>query len=133
MVDNIPAFGKYVFNNIMGNNQASTWNVLPAVLTTWSNLLANQGNKTQYELYKEQARSYIDTARQNSELIKNQGEIALMSMRQKHKLERGNDIVRVAARGGNMSGSNLDVAVRKEKIRKMNETILKANYTNQAM
>jgi len=133
MVEVIPNLSNYLTHNIMGSNQANTWNVLPAVLTTWSNLLANQGNKTQYELYKEQARSYVETARANADLIKKQGEIALRSMRQKHTLERGNDVVRIAARGGNMSGSNLDVAIRKEKIRKMDETVLKANYNNQAM
>ena len=130
MVNN---FGQYLFGNLMGSNQASTWNVLPAVLTTWSNLLANQGNKTQYELYKEQAKSYIDTARQNADLIKQQGEIALRNLRQKHTLQRGNDIVRIAASGGNMSGSNLDVALRKEKIRKMDEAALRGNYGNQVM
>ena len=123
----------YLRNNFMGNWNAGTANVLPAVLTTWSNLLANRGNKTQYELYKEQANSYVDTARENAKLIKSQGEIALRNLSYKHSLERGNDVVRVAASGTGMGGSNLDVIVRKEKIRKMNEATVRANYTNQAM
>lgn len=126
-------YGQYLFGNIMGSTPANTWNVLPAVLTTWSNLLANQGNQTQYELYKQQAKAYVDTARQNAELIKQQGEIELRNLRQKHTLQRGNDMVRIGARGGNMSGSNLDVALRKEKIRKMDELVLKGNYGNQVM
>lgn len=127
------SFIKYLFTNPVGNTKANTWNVLPAVLTTWSNLLANKGNKTSYELYREQARNYIDTAKKNAELIENQGEIALRNLRYKNKLERGNDVVRVAAGNGNMSGSNLDLLVRKERIRKMNEQTINANFTNQAM
>lgn len=129
----VNSLSKYLGNNIMGNWNAGTWNVLPAVLTTWSNLLANQGNKSSYELYKEQAKSYIETAKMNADLIKSEGEIALRNLEYKNKLQRGNDVVRVAASGGNLSGSNLDVLVRKEKIRKMNETTLKANYSNQIM
>lgn len=129
----VNSLSKYLGNNIMGSWNAGTWNVLPAVLTTWSNLLANQGNKSSYDLYKEQAKSYIETAKMNADLIKSEGEIALRNLEYKNKLQRGNDIVRVAASGGHLSGSNLDVLVRKEKIRKMNETTLKANYSNQVM
>ena len=124
---------KYVKNNLFGNWGAGTANVLPAVLTTWANLLGTQGNKTEYELYKEQAQSYIDNARENAQMIKNQGEIALRNLSYKQALERGNDVVRVASSGSGMGGSNLDVVIRKEKIRKMNEATIRANYTNQAM
>lgn len=127
------SFSNYLAHNLFGNSKAGTWNVLPAVLNTWSNLLANKGNQTSYELYRQQARSYIDTAKDNAELIKNQGAIALRNLQYKNKLERGNDVVRVAAGNGKLSGSNLDVLVRKEKIRKMNEQTVNANYTIQAM
>lgn len=127
------SFSNYLTHNLFGNSKAGTWNVLPAVLSTWSNLLSTKSSETSYELYRQQARSYIDTAQSNAELIKNQGAIALRNLQYKNKLERGNDIVRVAAGNGKLSGSNLDVLVRKEKIRKMNEQTLNANYTIQAM
>ena len=56
------SFGNYLLHNLFGNWNAGTWNVLPAVLTTWSNLLNTQGNKTSYELYREQAKNYKETA-----------------------------------------------------------------------
>lgn len=127
------SFGNYLLHNLFGNWNAGTWNVLPAVLTTWSNLLNVQGNKTSYELYKEQARNYIDTAEKNAKLIEDQGAIALRNLQYKNKLQRGNDVLRIAASGGNMSGTNLDIVARKEKIRAMNEMALKGNYQNQIM
>lgn len=126
-------FPSYLFHNIMGNWNAGTANVLPAVLATWSNLLANTGNQTQYELYKEQARSYINAAKDNAQLIKNQGEIALRNLKYKHALEQGTDVTKAAVSGGGLGGSKIDVILRKEKIRKMDEATIKANYTNQAM
>lgn len=125
---------KYIGNNNwFGNTQAGTWNVLPAVLTTWSNLFSTQGNQTQYELYKEQAREYQEQAKLNAELIRNKGEIALRNLVIKDKKERGRDVALVGAKAGNMSGSNLDVIIEKEKMRKMDEVTVKADYTNQAM
>lgn len=119
--------------NWFGNTQAGTWNVLPAVLTTWSNLLSTQGNTTQYELYKEQAREYQEKAKLNAELIKHKGEIALRNLIIKDKKERGRDIAIAGAKGGNMSGSNLDVIMEKDKMRRMDELTVKADYANQAM
>jgi len=128
-------FFKYTKNNLMGNKQAGTWNVLPAVLSTWSNLiqLHNQVSDDTFALYKQQAHSYIENARKNAELIEKQGAIALRRLEYKSKLERANDVLRVAASGSNIGGTHLDVVVRKEKIRKMDEMALRANYTNQAM
>ena len=118
--------------NLFGSN-SRTWNVLPAVLTTWSNLLSTRGNETEYKLYKQQAKEYIQTARENADLIRSKGEIALRNLEYKDKLERGADIATLGAAGGNMSGTSLDVLVQKEKVRKMDEVTLKANYSNQAM
>ncbi len=128
-------FFKYTKNNLMGNKQAGTWNVLPAVLSTWSNLiqLHNQVSDDTFALYKQQAHSYIENARKNAELIEKQGAIALRRLEYKAKLERANDVLRVAASSSNIGGTHLDVVVRKEKIRKMDEMALRANYTNQAM
>lgn len=123
----------YIFKNLFGNYNAGTWNVLPAVLTTWSNLLATRGSETEYDLYKEKARNYIETAKLNAELIRSKGEIALRNLEYKDKLETGADIATVGANKGNLSGTTLDVLVQKEKIRKMNEVTLQANYNNQAM
>lgn len=125
----------YLKNNIPGNTSAGTWNILPAVLSTWSNLiqLQNQTSGDMYEQYRQQAKSYVDAAKKNAQLIENQGKIALRNMEYKEKLERSNDVLRVAASNLNMGGTYLDVVVRKEKIRKMNEMALRANYTNQAM
>ena len=127
------SFGNYLLHNLFGNWNAGTWNVLPAVLTTWSNLISNGPNKTSYELYKEQARTYKETAEKNAKLIESQGAIALRNLQYQSKLQRGNDVLRIAASGSNMSGSNLDVVVRKEKIRAMNEMALRANYQNQIL
>lgn len=127
------SFGNYLLHNLFGNWNAGTWNVLPAVLTTWSNLLNTQGNKTSYELYREQAKNYKETAEQNAKLIEQQGAIALRNLQYKNKLQRGNDVLRIAVSGGNMSGTNLDIVARKEKIRAMNEMALKGNYQNQIM
>lgn len=127
------SFGNYFLHNLFGNWNAGTWNVLPAVLTTWSNLLNTQGNKTSYELYREQAKNYKETAEQNAKLIEQQGAIALRNLQYKNKLQRGNDVLRIAASGSNMSGTNLDIVARKEKIRAMNEMALKGNYQNQIM
>jgi hypothetical protein len=123
----------YELGNLFGNWKSGTWNVLPAVLTTWSNLLSNQGNKTTYELYKEQASEYINTAKDNAELIRNKGKIALRNLEYKDRLERGADVAKVGAAGGNLSGSTLYNLVQKEKIRKANEMTVNADYTNQAM
>lgn len=122
----------YILKNPMGNKQMGTWNVLPSVLSVWSNLLANQGNKTSYSLYKQQALDFIDNAKENAELIKKKGEIDLRNLRIKHNLEKGDDLAKLGARGGNLSGSNLDVLVQKEKIRKMDEQTLTANTAIQA-
>lgn len=129
----VNSFTKQIFHNPMGQWGSGTWNVLPAVLTTWSNLLGSQGSKSSYQLYKEQAKDYVSTAKQNAELIRNKGEIALRNLVYRNKLERGNDVLRIAASNAHLSGSNLDMLVRKERIRKMNETTLKANYNNQIM
>lgn len=129
----VDSFLTYLFRNPVGSNQLGTANVLPGVLTTFSNLLGIYGNETQYSLYKQQGQQYITAAKENAELIKQQGEIALRNLEYKNKLGRGQDVVAVAARGGNMSGSNLDVMVQQEKVRKMNENVLKGNYANQAM
>lgn len=124
---------KYLFHNPMGNWNAGTWNVLPAVLTTWSNLLAVRGHKSEYALYREQAKAYKETAQMNADMIKSQGEIALRNLVYKDKLEKGADVARLGATGGNLSGTNLDVLVQKEKVRKMDEQTLRANYAQQAM
>lgn len=125
----------YLKSNIPGNRMAGTWNVLPAVLTTWSDLiqLYNQTSGDTYSLYKQQAKEYIAAAKKNAQLIENQGAIALRNLQYKEKLERGNDVLRVAASNSNLGGTHLDVIMRKEKIRKMNEMALRANYANQAM
>lgn len=124
---------KYLLGNLMGNWNAGTWNVLPAVLTTWANLIGTKSNKSEYALYREQAKNYKETAQMNAELIRNQGEIALRNLVYKDKLERGADVARLGATGGNLSGTNLDVLVQKEKVRKMDEQTLRANYAQQAM
>lgn len=128
-------FFKYTKNNLMGNKQAGTWNVLPAVLSTWSNLiqLNNQVSPDTFALYKQQAHAYIENARKNAELIEKQGAIALRRLEYKEKLERSNDVLRVAVSNSNIGGTHLDVVVRKEKIRKMDEMALRANYANQAL
>ena len=108
-------------------------NLLTGSLTTLSNLLGMQGNKTQYELYKEQAREYVRAARDQADLIKKEGMIALRNMQYRNVQARGQEKLAIGAKGGQLSGTNLDVLVRQEKIRLMDETTLKANYTNQAM
>lgn len=129
----VHSFTNYLFNNPMGNWSQGTWNVLPAVLTTWANLVESSGNKTQYELYKQQAQEYINTAEMNADLIRKEGAIALRNLQYRNKIERGADVVKVAAQGGKMSGTNLDVMVQKEKVRKMDEQTIRANYANQAL
>lgn len=124
---------KYLLGNPMGNWNAGTWNVLPAVLTTWANLIGTKSNKSEYALYREQAKNYKETAQMNAELIRNQGEIALRNLVYKDKLEKGADVARLGSTGGNLSGTNLDVLVQKEKVRKMDEQTLRANYAQQAM
>lgn len=126
-------FFSYIFKNPVGSNTIGTGNLLPAAFTTFSNLLSLQGNKSQYELYKEQAREYVKAARDQAALIEKEGAIALRNMQYKNAQLRGQEKLAVAAKGGQMSGSNLDVLVRQEKIRLMDETTLKANYVNQAM
>ena len=135
VLDNILKPLSYLKSNIPGNTSAGTWNILPAVLSTWSNLiqLNNQVSDDSFALYKQQAQQYITTAKKNAQLIENQGAIALRNMQYKEKLERANDVLRVAASNSNLGGTHLDVIVRKEKIRKMNEMALRANYTNQAL
>lgn len=124
---------KYLFHNPMGNWNAGTWNVLPAVLTTWANLIGAKTPDSEYALYREQAKNYKETARMNAELIKSKGEIALRNLVYRDKLEKGADVSRLGATGGNLSGTNLDVLVQKEKVRKMDEQTLKADFAHQAM
>ena len=131
--DNVHSFTKYLFNNPTGNWSQNTWNVLPAVLTTWSNLFGSAGNQSTYDLYLAQAKEYIDTAEKNAALIKRKGAQELRNLEYKHKLEKGMDTVKAAGAGLNMSGSTLDVMVQKEKVRKMDEQTVRANYENQAM
>ena len=127
-------FTKTIFKNPMGSNKAGTWNVLPAVLSTWSNLiqLQNQTASDTYSLYKKQAREYITNARKNADLIKKQEAIALRNLLYQDKIERDNDVLRVAVSNSNISGTHLDVIIRKEKLRRMNEMAVRANYENQA-
>lgn len=129
------SFTKTIFKNPMGNSKAGTWNVLPAVLSTWSNLiqLQNQTASDTYALYKKQAQEYIANAKRNADLVKKQEAIAIRNLQYKAKLESGNDVLRVAASNSNIGGTHLDVVVRKEKIRKMNEMAVRANYENQAL
>ena len=129
----VQSMWSYLKDNWLGHKASGTGNLLPASLTFLSNVLANQGNKSKYELYKEQAQLYLDSAKDNAELIRSQGEIALRNLEYKNALERGNDLVRVAASGAGLGGSAMDVLIRKEKIRKINETTVKAEYTNQMM
>lgn len=126
-------FFSHIFKNPLGSTQIGTGNLLPAAFTTLSNLMSLQSNKTQYELYKEQAREYIKAARDQAALIEKEGAIALRNMQYKNVQIRGKEKLAVAAKGGQLSGSNLDVLVRQEKIRLMDEATLKANYTTQAM
>lgn len=130
MADNIYSHSK---NNPMGSTTMKTWNVLPAVLATWSNLLVNKGNESSYALYRQQALEFIHNAEENAELIKSRGEIELRNLVYKHKLEQGEDVAKLGARGGNLSGSNLDVLVQKEKIRKMDEQTVRAGTGVAAM
>ena len=125
----------YLGRNLPGNTQAGTWNVLPAFLSTWSNLIAlnNQVSNDTFALYRQQARDYVETAKRNARLIENKGAIELRRLEYKEKLERANDVLRVAASGSNIGGTHLDVVIRKEKIRKMDEMALRANYTLQSM
>ena len=125
----------YLGKNLPGNTQAGTWNVLPAVLSTWSNLIAlnNQVSNDTFALYQKQAKDYVETAKRNARLIENKGAIELRRLEYQEKLERSNDVLHVAASGSNIGGTHLDVVVRKEKIRKMDEMALRANYTIQAM
>ena len=61
IADSFKNFTKTIFSNPMGNTKAGTWNVLPAVLSTWSDLiqLRNQTAPDTYALYKKQAKEYI--------------------------------------------------------------------------
>lgn len=125
---------KTIFKNPLGNNRAGTWNVLPAVLSTWSSLiqLQNQTSSDTYSLYKQQAREYIANAKRNADLVKKQEAIALRNLMYQDKVARDNDVLRVAISNSNISGTHLDVIIRKEKLRKMNEMAVRANYENQA-
>lgn len=125
---------KTIFKNPLGSNKAGTWNVLPAVLSTWSNLiqLQNQTSSDTYSLYKQQAREYIANAKRNADLVKKQEAIALRNFMYQEKVARDNDVLRVAVSNSNISGTHLDVVIRKEKLRKMNEMAIRANYENQA-
>lgn len=131
--DNVHSFTKYLFNNPAGNWSQNTWNVLPAVLTTWSNLFSSAGNQSTYDLYLAQAKEYIDTAEKNARLIRQKGAQELRNIEYKHKIEKGMDTVKAAGAGLNMSGSTLEALVQKEKVRKMDEQTVRANYENQAM
>jgi len=125
----------YLGRNLPGNTQAGTWNVLPAFLSTWSNLIAlnNQVSKDSFALYQQQAKDYIETAKKNARMLEKKEAIELRRLEYKEKLERSNDVLRVAASGSNIGGTHLDVVIRKEKIRKMDEMALRANYTLQSM
>ena len=134
IADSFKNFTKTIFSNPMGNTKAGTWNVLPAVLSTWSDLiqLQNQTAPDMYTLYQKQAKEYIANARKNADMIKKQETIAIRNLQYKDKIERDNDVLRVAASNSNIGGTHLDVIVRKEKLRKMNEMAVRANYANQA-
>ena len=134
IADSFKNFTKTIFSNPMGNTKAGTWNVLPAVLSTWSDLiqLQNQTAPDTYALYKKQAKEYIAAARRNAALIEKQEAIAIRNLQYQDKLERNNDVLRVAISNSNIGGTHLDVVVRKEKLRKMNEMAVRANYANQA-
>lgn len=114
-------------------NQYGTMNFLPAALTTLSGLLSTPVNETEYELYRKQAQEYVSNARENAKLIRQKGEIDLRNLRYKNKLERGEDIATVGARGGKMSGSNLDVVLQKEKVRKMNEAVVEGDSITRSL
>lgn len=120
-------------NNLQGNTVMGTGNLLPAAMTTLTNLLGNVGNKTTYELYKEQAKSYVDTARENVKILDEQEAIELRNLRYKNKILRGQDMVSVGAKGGNMTGSNLDIMIQKEKVRLMEEATVQGNYANKRL
>ena len=108
-------------------------NFLPAALTTLSGLLSTPVNETEYELYRKQAQEYISNARENAKLIRQKGEIDLRNLVYKNKLERGEDIATIGARGGNMSGSNLDVVLQKEKVRRMNEAVVQGDSITRSL
>lgn len=118
---------------LFGSNGIGTSKVLPAFLTAYANLLSTQPSETEYELYKQQAAMYISTAKDNAALIEQQGRIHLRNLMYKNKLERGEDIANIGAKGGNMSGSNLDVVMQKDKVRMMDEMTVITDYTTRAM
>lgn len=110
-----------------------TNNFLPAALKTLSGILGTTASQSQYDLYKQQAQEYVNAARENAQIIKEEGAIALRNLQYRNKLERGIDVATVGAKGGNMSGSNLDVVLQKEKVRRMNEAVVHGDTINKSM
>lgn len=123
----------YILKNPIGNAKLGTNNLLPAALTTLSNVLSTGNNQTQYELYKQQAAEYVNTAQENAKSIRARGEVELRNLRMRAEMERGTDISTVGARGGNMSGSNLEVLMQKDKVRKLNQAVVRGSYEEQAL
>jgi len=105
-------------------------NFLDSMLETLSMTMKSTTPKSVYELYKEQEQQTIQAALINSERIKAQGEIELRNLQYKHSIQRGADVTRVAAAGGNLSGSFLDVLMQKAKFQTMDETTVSLNTSN---
>lgn len=103
-----------------------------ALLVTGAHLLANKIPDETYDLYKQQEQAIIDTALNNAEMVRAQGEVELRNLRIKHDMAMGTDIIKVSGSGGNMSGSFLDALMQQRKYQMLDEKSVITNTINQS-
>lgn len=73
------------------------------------------------QYYQRQEQEYIRNAEEQARRLQLKGDIALRNLRYEHKLEQGTNEIAVAAAGGNLSGSNLDMLAQNHKYNVLDE------------
>jgi hypothetical protein len=103
-----------------------------ALFTTLKGIYSTYVPDEAYALYKKQEQEIISTAMANAERVRAKGEVELRSLRYKHDIEMGSDIIKVSGSGGNMSGSFLDALMQQRKYQMIDEQNVMNNTTEQA-
>lgn len=121
--------GFSLFDILKGKSSVNTTgtNAVAAGLSFAASLFESTTPTSVYELYKQQEQAVIDTAISNASKIRAKGEVELRNLDYTHRIQRGADVTKVAAAGGNLSGSFLDVLVQKAKFQMIDEATVKTN------
>lgn len=107
-------------------------NMMSGSLSTAWGILETSTPDSVYDLYKQQEAAVVSSATINAQRIRAKGEVELRNLEYAHAQAIGEDITKVAAGHGNLSGSTLDVLMQKEKFQMLDEATVQTNTETSA-